>query len=39
MSAEEVAKSFVEHYYNMFDTSVDSLAALFVSVPTLPRSV
>eukprot|EP00536_Pseudo-nitzschia_multiseries_P000412 jgi/Psemu1/321590/estExt_fgenesh1_pg.C_50054 len=29
MSAEEVAKSFVGHYYNMFDTNVDGLAGLF----------
>jgi hypothetical protein len=31
MSAEEVAKAFVQHFYQAFDTNVDSLAGLFVS--------
>ena len=32
MSAEEVAKAFVEHFYKTFDESgVDALAGLFVS--------
>mmetsp|Transcript_5855 Transcript_5855/g.15881 ORF Transcript_5855/g.15881 Transcript_5855/m.15881 type:complete len:122 (-) Transcript_5855:786-1151(-) len=29
MSAEEVAKAFVQHFYQAFDTNVDSLAGLF----------
>ena len=31
MSAEEVGKAFVQHYYQTFDTAVDNLAPLFVS--------
>jgi hypothetical protein len=31
MSAEEVAKAFVQHYYQAFDTNVDGLAGLYVS--------
>lgn len=31
MSAEEVASSFVQHYYQTFDANVDSLSGLFVS--------
>jgi hypothetical protein len=30
MSAEEVAKAFVQHYYQTFDANVDGLAGLFV---------
>lgn len=30
MSAEEVAKAFVQHYYQTFDNNVDGLAGLFV---------
>jgi hypothetical protein len=29
MSAEEIAQAFVGHFYNSFDTNVDSLASLF----------
>ena len=32
MSAEEVAKAFVQHFYNAFDTNVDSLSGLYVSL-------
>ena len=32
MSAEEVAKAFVQHYYQAFDSNADSLAGLFVSI-------
>jgi hypothetical protein len=32
MSAEEIAQAFVGHFYNSFDTNVDSLASLFVSI-------
>jgi hypothetical protein len=32
MSAEEVAKAFVQHYYQTFDGNVDQLAGLYVSV-------
>jgi hypothetical protein len=31
MSAEEVAKAFVAHFYQAFDTGVDGLAGLYVS--------
>jgi hypothetical protein len=31
MSAEEVAKAFVQHFYQTFDTNVDGLAGLYVS--------
>jgi hypothetical protein len=31
MSAEEVAKAFVQHFYTAFDSSVDGLAGLYVS--------
>ena len=31
MSAEEVASSFVQHFYQSFDANVDSLSGLFVS--------
>ena len=31
MSAEEVAKAFTQHYYQMKDTNVDGLAGLYVS--------
>ena len=31
MSAEEVAKAFVNHYYQAFDSNVGSLASLYVS--------
>jgi hypothetical protein len=30
MSAEEVAKAFVQHYYQSFDSNVESLGSLFV---------
>lgn len=30
MSAEEVAKAFIPHYYNVFDTAPQQLAGLFV---------
>mmetsp|Transcript_63635 Transcript_63635/g.75296 ORF Transcript_63635/g.75296 Transcript_63635/m.75296 type:complete len:122 (+) Transcript_63635:117-482(+) len=29
MSAEDVAKAFVNHFYNTFDTNVDALAGLY----------
>ena len=32
MSAEEVAKAFVQHFYNTFDSNVEGLAGLYVSV-------
>ena len=32
MSAEDVAKAFVQHFYNSFDTNVEGLAGLYVSV-------
>jgi hypothetical protein len=32
MSAEEVAKAFVQHYYQTFDGNVDQLAGLYVSL-------
>ena len=31
MSAEEVAKAFVAHFYQTFDAGADALAGLFVS--------
>jgi len=31
MSAEEVAKAFVQHFYQTFDTNVDALGGLYVS--------
>lgn len=31
MSAEEVAKAFVQHFYQTFDAGVDALGGLFVS--------
>lgn len=31
MSAEEVAKAFIQHFYQGFDANVESLASLFVS--------
>ena len=31
MSAEEVAKAFVQHFYQTFDAGVDALSGLFVS--------
>mmetsp|Transcript_9445 Transcript_9445/g.22946 ORF Transcript_9445/g.22946 Transcript_9445/m.22946 type:complete len:123 (+) Transcript_9445:134-502(+) len=31
MSAEEVAKAFVGHYYNTFDSNVDGLGGLFTA--------
>lgn len=31
MSAEEVAKAFVQHFYQAFDGGADQLAGLFVS--------
>lgn len=46
MSGEEVAKAFVQHYYQTFDGNVDQLAGLYVSlspmlvvvVPALART-
>jgi hypothetical protein len=32
MSADEVAKAFVAHFYQNFDTAVDQLATLYVSL-------
>ncbi len=32
MSAEEVAKAFVAHFYQAFDGGADALAGLFVSL-------
>ena len=32
MSAEEVAKAFVQHFYQTFDAGVDALGGLFVSL-------
>jgi len=29
MSAEDIAKAFVQHFYQAFDSNVDSLAGLF----------
>eukprot|EP00567_Pseudictyota_dubia_P018005 CAMPEP_0197436062 /NCGR_PEP_ID=MMETSP1175-20131217/3532_1 /TAXON_ID=1003142 /ORGANISM="Triceratium dubium, Strain CCMP147" /LENGTH=121 /DNA_ID=CAMNT_0042965245 /DNA_START=84 /DNA_END=449 /DNA_ORIENTATION=- len=29
MSAEDVAKAFTQHFYNMFDTNIEGLAGLF----------
>jgi len=31
MSAEEVAKAFVQHFYNTFDADAQQLGGLFVS--------
>lgn len=31
MSAEEVAKAFVQHFYQTFDAGVDALGGLYVS--------
>ncbi len=31
MSAEEVAKAFVQHFYKTFDSNVEVLAGLYVS--------
>lgn len=39
MSAEEVAKAFVQHYYQTFDSNVDSLGSLFVRADTAPARV
>lgn len=41
MSAEEVAKAFVQHFYQTFDTNVSALSGLYVSYhqfkrPTIP---
>ena len=30
MSAEEVAKAFVQHFYTTFDSNVEGLASLYV---------
>lgn len=35
MSAEEVAKAFVQHYYNLVDTNVDGLGGLFQAASML----
>jgi len=32
MSAEEVAKAFVQHFYATFDSNADHLGGLFVSI-------
>jgi hypothetical protein len=31
MSAEEVAKAFIQHFYQTIDSNVDALAGLYVS--------
>jgi hypothetical protein len=31
MSSDEVAKAFVQHFYQTFDSGVDALAGLYVS--------
>ena len=35
MSAEEVAKAFVGHFYQTFDSNVEALSGLYVSVSLL----
>ena len=35
MSAEDIAKAFVQHFYQAFDSNVDSLAGLFVSTTNI----
>jgi hypothetical protein len=35
MSADEVAKAFVTHFYQTIDTNLDSLAGLYVSLQLL----
>jgi hypothetical protein len=35
MSADEVAKAFVQHFYTTFDSNLDSLAGLYVSLQLL----
>jgi hypothetical protein len=37
MSAQEVAASFIQHYYNTFDTNPEQLGGLYVSL-LLPTS-
>lgn len=39
MSAEDVAKAFVQHYYTTFDTNRAGLASLYVRLmsPNPPR--
>lgn len=32
MSAEEVAKAFLQYFYTTFDSNVEGLASLYVSV-------
>jgi len=32
MSAEDIAKAFVNHFYQTLDSNVDALAGLYVSV-------
>ena len=32
MSGEDAAKAFAQHFYNTFDTNVDGLAGMFVSI-------
>ena len=39
MSAEEVAKAFVQHFYQTFDAGVDALSGLFVSIISLNTSI
>lgn len=36
MSAEEVAKAFVQHYYTTFDTNRAGLASLYVRLRLHP---
>lgn len=36
MSAEDVAKAFVQHYYTTFDTNRAALANLYVRLPLSP---
>ena len=35
MSAEEVAKAFIQHFYQTIDSNVDALAGLYVSFCSL----
>lgn len=40
MSAEEVAKAFVQHFYQTFDSNIEGLAGLYVSKTSeIPRSL
>jgi hypothetical protein len=38
MSGDEVAKAFVQHYYQTWNSNPDALAGLYVSFSPLPQT-